>query len=264
MGSRGDIHFPLMLATFIGISLIIASGCVFNNIIDQDIDKKMERTKNRALALGLISSQIAFIYGALLGIAGSTLLWFETTHLAFVVAIVGLFFYVVIYSLLLKRASVYGTLIGSISGSVPPVVGYCAATNSFDMGALILFLILTFWQMPHSYAIAIYRLDDYKAAKIPVLPLYNGIKSAKIHMLVYLLLFIAASLMLTVMDYTGFVYFVIALLLGVRWLWICIKGFSAANNKIWARQMFLFSIIIITILSLVMSLDYIPFTGHIV
>jgi protoheme IX farnesyltransferase len=264
LGSRGNIHYPLLFATFIGISLIIACGCVFNNFIDQDIDKIMERTKNRVLVQGLVSPKLALLYATILGILGSIILFLKTNHLTLIIALLGLFVYVVVYSLWLKRSSVYGTLIGSISGSVPPVAGYCAATNRFDMGAILLFLILTFWQMPHSYAIAIYRLNDYKAAGIPVLPVKNGIANAKIHMLIYTILFIFATLMLTLLNYTGYIYFVVVAVLGLRWLWISIKGFHAPDNRLWARQMFLFSIIIITLLSLMMSIDYIPFTSHMV
>lgn len=264
LGSRGVISIPLLLATFIGVSLIIACGCVLNNIIDQDIDKMMERTKNRVLVKGLISQNIALIYGIILGVLGASILFFKANHLAFIIGLVGLFVYVIVYSLWLKRTSVYGTLIGSISGSVPPVAGYCATTNRFDLGAVLLFLILIFWQMPHSYAIAIFRLDDYKAAGIPVLPLKNGIASAKKHMLVYTILFIIATLMLTIMNFTGYIYFTIVAALGIRWLWMCINGFKAKDNRLWARQMFLFSIIIITVLSFMMAVDFIPFTAHMV
>ncbi len=237
---------------------------MLNNIIDQDIDKLMERTKNRVLVKGSVSSEVAFIYGVILGLVGAGILYFKTNHLTFIIGIIGLFVYVVVYSLWMKRRSVYGTLIGSISGSVPPVAGYCAATNNFDIAAILLFLILTFWQMPHSYAIAIYRLEDYKIAGIPVLPLKNSIPNAKIHMLVYTILFVITALMLTLMSYTGIIYFVIIAILGLRWLWISIKGFKTTDNRLWARQMFLFSIIIITVLSFMMAIDFIPSTSHMI
>ncbi len=212
----------------------------------------MERTKNRVLVKGLISGKIALLYATLLGIFGIMVLYRQTNLLTVVIALIGLFVYVVVYSLWLKRNSVYGTLIGSISGSVPPVAGYCAVT------------ILTFWQMPHSYAIAIYRLDDYTAAEIPVLPAKKGIPVTKIHMLIYIISFIIATLMLSLLGYTGYIYFTVVAILGLRWLWLSIKGFRTNDNKKWARQMFLFSIIIITLLSIMMSLDYIPFTQHMV
>ena len=225
----------------------------------------MERTKDRVLARGLVSDKIAILYAIILGIFGVMILYRQTNTLTVAIALSGLFVYVVVYSLWLKRGSVYGTLIGSISGSVPPVAGYCAITNRFDLGAIILFLILSFWQMPHSYAIAIFRFNDYKAAGIPVLPVKQGIPTAKIHMLVYVIGFIIATAMLSLMGYTGYIYFTVVMIMGLRWLWICISGFkSTVDNRKWARKMFGFSILIITTLSIMMSLDYIPFTRHIV
>ncbi len=147
------------LITIFGISFVIASGCVFNNYIDQDIDSRMQRTKNRVLVKKLISNKIAIVYAFILGLIGLFLLYFFTNKLAFSLALFGFIIYLFIYTMIFKRTSVYGTLIGSMSGAVPPVVGYCAITNSFDIGAIILFAMLSFWQMPHSFAIAIYYLQ---------------------------------------------------------------------------------------------------------
>ena len=103
-----------------------------------------------------------------------------------------------------KRKSVYGTLIGSLSGSAPPVIGcYCAVSGEFDAGAAILLLIFSLWQMPHSYAIAIFRFKDYQAANIPVLPVIKGISVAKRHIILYILAFMVATLMLTLVGYAG-------------------------------------------------------------
>ena len=169
LGSRGQIDNWLFVATIIGTALVIASGCVFNNFIDRDIDKLMQRTKNRVLVKGLIAPYSAFLYATILGVFGLAILYLKTNLLALSIAFLGLFVYVIIYSLWQKRNSVYATLVGSISGAVPILVGYCAATNMFDLGAILLFLILSLWQMPHSYAIAIYRFNDSQQAAIPVL-----------------------------------------------------------------------------------------------
>ncbi|STE87925.1 protoheme IX farnesyltransferase [Escherichia coli] len=110
------------------------------------------------------------MYATLLGIAGFMLLWFGANPLACWLGVMGFVVYVGVYSLYMKRHSVYGTLIGSLSGAAPPVIGYCAVTGEFDSGAAILLAIFSLWQMPHSYAIAIFRFKDYQAANIPVLP----------------------------------------------------------------------------------------------
>lgn len=179
LAAKGNIDYPLFGFTLLGVSLVVASGCVFNNVIDRDIDPKMERTKNRVMVTGLISPEVALVYGSLLGIAGFMMLFFGANPLAMWLAVMGFVVYVGIYSLYMKRHSVYGTLIGSLSGAAPPVIGYCAVTNEFDTGAFILLAIFSLWQMPHSYAIAIFRFKDYQAANIPVLPVVKGISVAK-------------------------------------------------------------------------------------
>ena len=138
LASKGSIDYTLFIATLVGVSLVVASGCVFNNYIDMDIDKKMERTKNRVLVKGLIAPSVSLVYATLLGIAGFMLLWFGANPLACWLGVMGFVVYVGVYSLYMKRHSVYGTLIGSLSGAAPPVIGYCAVTNEFDSGALIL------------------------------------------------------------------------------------------------------------------------------
>lgn len=257
LASRGNINYYLFLSTLISISLIIACGCVLNNYIDQDIDRIMDRTKNRVLVKGLIPGFVAIIYGLILGIIGIILLYITTNLLTVTIAIFGLFVYVVIYSLCLKRNSTHGTLIGGVAGSIPPVVGYCAVTNSFDIGALLLFLILSLWQMPHAFAIAIYRLNDYAKANIPVVPVTRGINNAKIQMLVYLILYIIATLSLFFTHYTGKIYLIAVIILSVLWLKLALNGFKATlETKVWARKMFLFSIINLTLLCVLMAIDY--------
>jgi protoheme IX farnesyltransferase len=256
LASKGHFDLALYLAVALGVSLIVASGCVFNNFIDRDIDVKMERTKNRALVTGLISPVKALIYASVLGIVGLILLYSMSNLLAAILVIIGFIVYVGFYSLYLKRHSVYGTLIGSISGAMPPVIGYCAVSNQFDIGALILLMIFSIWQMPHSYAIAIFRYNDYAAASIPVLPVKEGILKAKKHMLAWIVAFIAATLSLTIYGYTGYYYFVVATVMGIYWLYLAIIGFNAVDDIKWAKKLFMVSVIIITILSMMMSFDY--------
>ncbi len=245
LASRGDIAYGLFFAMLLGLSLIIASSCVFNNYIDRDIDKLMERTKERVLVKGLIPRSSALIFATCLCILGVLVLGLFTNMLALFAALVGFFVYVVCYSLWGKRNTWYGTVIGSISGAMPPVVGYIAVTAQFDVAALLLFFILCFWQMPHFFAIAMYRIDDYVNAKIPVLPIARGLHAAKIHMAVYIIAFIIAAAMLTFLGYTGYIYLGVLVLLGLAWLGMCVKGFRTDTEKGWARRMFLFSIIII-------------------
>lgn len=255
LASKGDIDYPLFIATLLGVSLVVASGCVFNNYIDRDIDSVMERTKNRPLVRGLIDPKISLVYASVLGIAGMALLLVAANVVAMLIAVVGFVVYVGVYSLYMKRKSVYGTLVGSLSGAAPPVIGYCAVTNQFDTGALILLLIFSLWQMPHSYAIAIFRFKDYQAANIPVLPVIKGISVAKNHIILYIIAFMFATLMLAISGYAGYKYLIVAAAVSVWWLGMALSGYKTTNDRVWARKLFVFSIVAITSLSVMMSVD---------
>lgn len=257
LASKGSINYTLFLTSMVGVSLVVASGCVFNNVIDRDIDRKMERTKNRVLVKGLISAKTSLVYATLLGIAGFMMLYFGANPLAMWLSVVGFIVYVGIYSLYMKRHSVYGTLIGSLSGAAPPVIGYCAVSNEFDAGAIILLAIFSLWQMPHSYAIAIYRFKDYQAANIPVLPVVKGIPVAKHHITIYILAFMIATLMLSLGGYAGYKYLVVAAVVSLWWLGMALSGYKRTNDdRLWARKLFVFSIVAITALSVMMSVDF--------
>lgn len=254
LAAKGHIHLLLFVATMIGISLVIGSACVFNNYIDRDLDKKMKRTKNRAFAAGEISARSGLIYGAVLGVLGFFLLALFTNWLTVIIGLIGYVDYIVFYGIG-KRKSIYGTIIGSISGSMPIVAGYTAVTNRFDLGAFLLFLILTFWQMPHFYAIAVYRLKDYAAAGLPVLPVKKGIPETKVHMLLYVLAFVISTLLLSVFRFTGVVYTAAIGALGVSWIWLSMQGFKTVHVEKWARKMFFFSLIALMVISVLLSLS---------
>lgn len=254
LASKGQINFALFFATLIGLAFIMASACVFNNFIDRPIDKKMQRTKNRALVKGVISNQHAIIFAIILSILGNIVLFVYTNLLTVFVASIGFFIYVILYSLW-KSRTIYGTAIGSVAGAIPPVVGYCAVSNHFDLGALILFAILVLWQMPHFFSIALYHLDDYKAAHLPLLPIEKGALRTKVHMLIYILGFIIASIMLTLFHYTGYLYLIVTITLGLAWLALCVKGFKSSDDQIWGGQMFRLSLLIIMVFSFIIPFD---------
>lgn len=252
--ANGNVNIILLFQMLVGISLVVASGCVFNNYIDRKIDKKMIRTHNRALATGEIPVINALVYGSILGILGVGILLFYANFITASIAILGFFFYVVMYSFW-KRKSVYGTLVGSISGAVPPVVGYVAVTNRLDVGAILLFVTLTLWQMPHFYAIAIYRMKDYGEAGIPVLPIVSGVKAAQIHILLYICAFIVVCALFTFLGFAGYAYLVVVSLLNIIWLAIGIRGLSATDHTRWAKKMFGFSLLTLLVFCVMISIN---------
>ncbi len=255
LASHGRVDARLFVFTLVGISLVIACGCVINNYIDRDIDALMVRTKNRPLVRGTISGRSAVIFGACLGIIGTIVLATFTNYLTVLIALGGLFAYLVLYSLWSKRHTVHATLIGAISGAVPPVVGYCAVSNNFDVGAVMLFLILFIWQLPHALSIAIYRYDDYSAASIPVLPISRNIHETKLLMTLYTFLFLASTLFLSILGFTGYLYMAVIAVLGIVWLILSINGFNTINDAAWARKMFFFSLIMILSFTLMIVID---------
>jgi protoheme IX farnesyltransferase len=253
LAARGHIEPWLFLAMFIGSTLVIAAACVLNNYLDQDIDKMMERTKTRALVQGTLPGSHAVIFSIVLGVLGMLLLWLYTNLLVVIIGAIGFLTYVVLYGMLSKRRSTHGTLVGSISGAMPILAGYCAATNRLDIGALVVFIILFAWQFPEFYSIAIYRFKEYKAAGIPLLPIVKGLRRTKIEILIYTVIYVGATLILTPLGYTGYLYLIVMAGFGVYWLWLAVKGFTAPDDDAWARQMFGFSMVSILALCVMLS-----------
>ncbi|MEM8727249.1 MAG: heme o synthase [Chlamydiota bacterium] len=254
LAATGDFDFRLWIAMLEGLAFIIASACVFNNIIDRELDKKMTRTRNRPLPRGVISPKVALIFALLLGAMGAFILGSYTDCLTLIVALTGLTVYVFIYSFS-KYKTRYGTLIGSVAGAIPPIVGYTAVSERLDLGAMILFAMIALWQMPHFYAIAIFRLEDYRKGAIPVLPLKRGILATKVQMVFYCLAFMLASTLLALFDYAGPLYFAVMSLLGLMWLILSIQGLNCKSDRKWARKMFFFSLVIVTTFSTLTSLS---------
>lgn len=250
LACRGHIDLSRLIAVMVGGSLIIACGCVLNNYLDRSIDENMARTRQRALVTGSIPVRSALLFALLLGTLGIAILVYGTNGTTVAVGLVGLFSYVVLYGIA-KRHSVYGTIVGSISGAIPPVAGYTAVTDKFDFGAFLIFAILVCWQIPHFYAIAIYRIKDYKRAGIPVWPTVKGIYSTKIQIALFAFLYTITCSLLMVFGYTGYVYFVVMGVLGLLWFYKALQGFGRKDNGAWARGIFGFSLLL-SIATLVM------------
>ena len=166
--SRWHFSGVLFFATLVGIAFVIASACVFNNYFDREMDKKMPRTKSRALASGTIPALEALVYGAVLGLIGLYLLYAYTNALTAGIALFGFVVYVGMYTPL-KPRSALALFVGAVAGAVPIVVGYTAVTNRFDLTAFVLFALLFIWQLPHFLGIAAYRFDEYSASGVPLL-----------------------------------------------------------------------------------------------
>ncbi|MCY4177591.1 MAG: heme o synthase [Endozoicomonadaceae bacterium] len=255
-GAKG-ILYPLSLFSMMaGTIFIIASACVFNNFIDQDIDRLMPRTAYRTSLFESLSKYSILSYATILLISGSSILYFFTGILPLLVALAGFIVYLLFYTLWLKRRSTWSTLIGSISGATPPVIGYCAATHRFDDTAILLCLLLITWQMPHFLAISLYRLRDYNAAFIPVLPELRGKLYTQIHMLCWILLFVICIALLAIKGNIHWFYFSLVLVSSLSWF---VYGCATLLQKMlfykWGKQMFLISLINIFLASIMLCLS---------
>ncbi|MGN0936926.1 heme o synthase [Acinetobacter sp. YH12144] len=253
VAAQGSVDFLLLLLTLLGTLFVVASGCVINNVIDQDIDSKMQRTQNRAMVKKSISIPVALVFALVLGVIGFSILWFWVNAYAFLFAVIGFVVYVGFYSLWTKRTTIHQTIIGSLSGAAPPVIGYTAVANQFDLGALLIFIGYAFWQMPHSWGIAVYRFDDYKNAGIPILPVARSIHRTKFESLVYVILFCITMNGLFFFGYANWIYIIVLNALSLYWIYLTIQGFKAEDDQIWAKQYFMFSVKLITVISLIFS-----------
>lgn len=254
LGSRGQFNLMLFLAMLIGICLVMASACVFNNYIDRDIDARMERTKKRAFVAGTISVKNALIFATVLVFIGFIILFLFTNVLTVCLGFIGFFFYIVLYGIG-KRKSIHGTLIGSVSGSIPLVAGYTAVTNNFDTGALLLFLILAIWQMPHFYAIALYRSKDYTEAKLPVMPVVKGVRNTQIQIICYIIAFLITTSLLTFFHYTSYTFLILMIIINIYWLWLAIKGLQTKDVTKWAKSVFRFSLIVLLVFCFLLTIN---------
>lgn len=239
---------PFSFLAFIGgiggVALIIASACVVNNVLDRDIDKRMKRTAKREVASGSISITKALIFATVLGLIGFGIILLWTNALTFWLGVIAFVWYVAIYGIA-KRTTPYSTMIGGVAGALPPAAGYTALTGVFDGGAILLFLTLMFWQMPHFYAIAMFRRSDYASAKIPVWSVVYGMDSTKRQILIFTVLFGIVASLLTVFGYTGIIYLVGVLGLSIAWIYRGVSLYKKLDDEKWARKMFGFSLLVL-------------------
>lgn len=245
-------QWTALLAVIAGVALVIASACVFNNIIDRDIDKKMKRTVRREVAKGSINVPHATAYLVALGLAGFALLFFFTNLLTVVLGIIAYVWYVGIYGYA-KRTTAYSTLIGGVPGALPPVAGYTALTGSLDLATLALFAILFFWQLPHFYAIAMFRRDDYKNAGLPVWSVRYGMTSTKNQLFITVVLYALSAGLLTLFGYTGIIYLVLSSVLSIYWIYKGVALYNKGDDVKWAKAMFGISLLVLLAMVVLIS-----------
>ena len=253
-GNSIQDYWGKLLVTMIGTALVIGGACVLNNYYDRDIDPKMNRTKTRPTVTGSISVSQVLLLGISLSVIGVVLLSFTSIQAALFGAL-GWFAYFVLYTIWSKRRYTINTAIGSISGAIPPIIGWAAVDPDLHIVALALFLIMFIWQTPHFLALAMKKCEDYRSAGIPMLPAKYGFPVTKRQMVIY----VACLLPLPIYFHSlGIIFLIMATLLNLTWLIIGLKGFFSKNDLKWANSMFGYSLLYLTIFFLAVIVITIP------
>lgn len=245
LGSKGHPSLA-MWWVLLGTALVIAGSCVLNNCIDRDIDGLMTRTRNRAIPAGRIPVKQALLYGLIVSATGLFTLYIFIHPLAFWLATAGVGIYVVLYSLWLKRCSTSNTVIGSLSGAVPPLLGWSAATGGLEEMGWILFGLLFVWQPAHFFALAMLKKEEYRQAGIPMLPVMKGNPRTKWHMLGWVAVLGVVSVFLSDSKWLYEGFGLTAWLLGGGYLVLSLSGWVLKDEQKWARWMFRYSLIYLT------------------
>ncbi|HLE39042.1 MAG TPA: heme o synthase [Acidimicrobiia bacterium] len=218
LAARGWPGSALVAATLVGGVLTAGGANAINNVVDRDVDARMERTRRRPLPSAAIGPAEAFGVGVGLGVAGFFWLWVTTTLLAAVLAVAALGFYVIVYTIALKRSTPQNIVIGGAAGAAPALIGWAAVTGTLSLEAWVLFAVVFFWTPPHFWALAIRFRGDYAAAGIPMLPVVAGDERTTVQILLYAISLTGVSLLLHPVAGLGAVYLIGAIALGAGFI----------------------------------------------
>jgi heme o synthase len=255
MAARGVPPLRLLFWTLLGGALASASAGAFNCVWDADIDRVMKRTQSRPIPQGRISIRNATIYAALTGAASFILLYTLVNPLAAWLSLLGLVYYVVIYTMWLKRTTPLNIVIGGAAGALPPLVGWAAVTHTVGAPALGLFALIFLWTPPHFWSLALMTETEYGKANIPMLPNVCGQERTKREIVYYSIVLVAASLALYPLHVMGALYFGAAALLGAIFLLDALRTWREASGKVQARELFRYSLLYLALMCAAMVID---------
>ena len=246
----GLIVAPIQVSFFnAALSLIcVALGAgaagTLNMWYESDLDALMKRTCLRPIPAGKISRKEALIFGLLTSFISITALYLFSNFLSALMLFITISFYVVIYTMWLKKRTPQNIVIGGASGAFPPIIGWTIATGNISLEPILLFLIIFFWTPSHFWALSLYKTDDYSNAKIPMLPVVSGIKTTKVNIFVYSIILFFVSISPYFLNYSGSIYFAISLFLGIYYVFLCYKLLIEDKDiKKIAKKIFIYSIL---------------------
>lgn len=256
VASKGLPGLRVTVFGLLGLMLSTGGAAALNMWYDRDIDVLMERTKGRPIPAGRVSPVGALAFGLVLLVLSFAVLGFGLNWFSAWLAVAGFIYYVVIYTMWLKRRTPQNIVIGGGAGAFPPLVGWSVVTGHLAWPAVLMFLVIFLWTPPHFWALALYKHDDYKRAHIPMMPVVRGAKTTKWQSLVYTVLLLASSILLYYTHAVGLVYLAAAILLGVGFvIYTAMSLLEKSPNLIWAKRTFKFSLIYLSVLFVVMILN---------
>lgn len=250
--------WSILLLGNLGIGLTACAGAVVNHLVDRHIDARMRRTLNRPIPSGKVSPLRAVLFAILLAVVGLSILVLFINALTALLAFFSLVGYAVVYTVFLKRATPQNIVIGGLAGAAPPLLGWTAVTGQLDPGGLLLVLIIFVWTPPHFWSLAIYRVEEYAKANIPMLPVTHGIAFTKLSILLYTCLLTAVALLPFIVAMSGLIYLIAALALNAGFLYWAITLRRSDDRNI-AMRTFRYSIWYLLLLFVAFLVDhYIP------
>jgi len=250
----GDPSVELVFLTCLGGALSAGGAGAINHAVDRDIDSRMARTADRPVASGRISPGAAIAFGSLLGCASFALLALAVNPLAATLALAGLFGYVFVYTLWLKRATPQNIVIGGAAGAVPPLVAWAAVTGGLSGTAFYLFAIVFFWTPPHFWALSLLMKDEYAKVGVPMLPVVRGEPETRRQILLYTILLYAVTQLPFCAGGFGVEYLIASMTLGAAFIYCAVRLLRSADRR-WALRTYLFSLAYLALLFLSMPLD---------
>lgn len=246
-----------VLSTLLGIALIVAGANALNMYVERDIDRRMDRTKNRPLPAGRLQPKVALWFGLALSALAVPILAVGANALTALLAVVANVLYVLAYTPM-KQHSQYALHVGAIPGAIPPLLGWTAGTGRIDAAGVVLFAILFLWQIPHFVAIALFRRADYARAGLVVVPNVTGDHASRHTIIRWTFALVAASFLVVPLGLAGHGYLVIATLLGgVFFVWGC-YGLRTGTGDRWAKSLFGISILYLTLLFAALAINPLP------
>jgi protoheme IX farnesyltransferase len=250
----------LVFWTLLGGFLAAGGANTINQFFDRDIDHVMVRTRRRPLPAGRMTPNQVLLFGLALCGVSFVLLWWTVNLLSALLALAGIFYYLVIYTWLLKRSSTQNIVIGGAAGAIPPLVGWAAVANELSLLPILMFLIVFYWTPPHFWALALMRQKEYAAACVPMLPVIVGDRETHSQIVLYSLLMALVSLLPVFLGLLGPVYLLLALALNGVFLWQAIAIHRApTNGHIW--RLYKFSLLYLALLFFAMGVDHLFYTG---